>query len=95
MKFLTTAMTGDLLLIKRYTPPQRPRPILARPAPRNEPVIIRLILWLLATLGRPTLATARSSWPLITPEALPVLRMGIVFISLFIVMAASLAAKGG
>lgn len=97
MKFFSELMRGELILIRTTTPAPRPPAIPARrPHPGGDPLLVRVLLWLLATLGRPALATARRTWPPITPETLPVLRVGIVFGLLIIgSLAANWAAKGG
>jgi hypothetical protein len=97
MRFYSEAIRGDLILIRTNIPTPPACPVLAQSAPAVDPLLVRFILWLLATFARPTLATARATrnaWQPITPEALPVLRIGIVFMLVAVGTIATLAARG-
>lgn len=75
MRFFSQALRGDLILIKRYTPPPAARARMARPAPKTESILIRLILWLCLAIGRPlvrltdnagrAIRDGRRAWPVV------------------------------
>jgi hypothetical protein len=75
MRFFSEAIRGDLILIKSdNVTPQAARAIATRSAPIVDPLIIKFILWLLATFAAPAIATVRplySTWTLIADDLRP------------------------